>query len=494
MLCCAALAACSLAPPAAAQSSRGIQRLRGNIVKVYVTRQDYDYRQPWQNAAPQQTSGTGFIIGPGKILSNAHVVSNARFLEVKKDDDPRRYPARILHIGHDCDTALLTVDDDTFFKGIRPVRFATTLPELGHTVQVLGYPVGGERLSLTRGVVSRVDYALYAHSGADRHLILQVDAAINPGNSGGPVLDGDRVVGMAFQGLSMADNIGYAIPVPVLTHFLEDIATGRYNGYPELGAAVMELRNPAMRADLGLPATENGVVVHYLDPFGSARGYLHEGDVLLAIDDYDISSDGSILIDGMLMEYSEVLERKQRGDRIRMRVWRDRREHTLAIPLLDQDDPFVFRNEYDKPPPYSMHAGLIFAPLSRGVLRAASQALDTPAGQQLLYYLQYIKQDGHYRNREAVIVLTGRLPHAVNAYHDPFVYGIVESVNGQTVASLAGLDRAMMTPTDGFHHIRFTGMHDVLVLDAGATPVATAAIMRQYAIPQRARMDEENTP
>lgn len=48
----------------------------------------------------------------------------------------------------------------------------------------------------------------YAHSGA--HLLaVQIDAAINPGNSGGPALQGNEVVGVAFQNLRRGDNIGY---------------------------------------------------------------------------------------------------------------------------------------------------------------------------------------------------------------------------------------------------------------------------------------------
>ena len=41
----------------------------------------------------------------------------------------------------------------------------------------------------------------------------QIDAAINAGNSGGPALQDGKVVGIAFQALGVAENIGYIIPV-----------------------------------------------------------------------------------------------------------------------------------------------------------------------------------------------------------------------------------------------------------------------------------------
>ena len=43
--------------------------------------------------------------------------------------------------------------------------------------------------------------------------IEQIDAAINSGNSGGPALQDDKVIGIAFETLDNAENIGYIIPV-----------------------------------------------------------------------------------------------------------------------------------------------------------------------------------------------------------------------------------------------------------------------------------------
>jgi S1-C subfamily serine protease len=95
------------------------------------------------------------------------------------------------------------VDDPDFWKDAVELSFGA-LPRLQQEVFVAGYPVGGETLSLTGGVVSRLDFDSYAHS-TRQHLVCGVDAAINPGNSGGPVFSGDRVVGIAFQSLMGAE-------------------------------------------------------------------------------------------------------------------------------------------------------------------------------------------------------------------------------------------------------------------------------------------------
>ena len=48
-----------------------------------------------------------------------------------------------------------------------------------------GYPMGGDSLSITKGIVSRVVMTRYTHA-SNKLLGIQIDAAINPGNSGGP--------------------------------------------------------------------------------------------------------------------------------------------------------------------------------------------------------------------------------------------------------------------------------------------------------------------
>lgn len=79
-------------------------------------------------------------------------------------------------------------------------------------VVTYGYPAGGEQISYTRGVVSRIELQNYVHIGNRSLLAVQTDAAINPGNSGGPVIQDDRVVGVAFQGVPGLENAGFFIP------------------------------------------------------------------------------------------------------------------------------------------------------------------------------------------------------------------------------------------------------------------------------------------
>ncbi len=468
--------------PARGARSRFAPLLTG-VVKIYATFQSEDYAMPWQAGRPGSGTGTGFVIAKRRILTNAHVVSNARFLEVSRDGQPGRYLARVAFIAHDCDLAALTVDDPAFFEGLTPLELAKAIPVLNDEVTVLGYPTGGDRISVTRGVVSRIDYSGYSHSGVDQHLVLQVDAAINPGNSGGPILFNRRVVGLAFQGLAWADNIGYAIPLPVIHHFLEDIKDGTYNGYPELGAFFVPARNSALRRSLALPADESGVVLYYIDPFGGVNGMLQTGDVLLEIDGHDIANDGNIALNGNHVLFAELLERKQWGDEIAFRVWRDGADTKLAVPLTNPSDPFVFRNEYDRRPEYFVYAGLVFAPLNQNFLRTVGDNRSDPNSQQLFYYRTYAKQDDLVQDRDQFVVLIRRLPHSVNTYADDFMNGIVARVNGQQISTLRDIETAIASPQEGYHIVEFEGMKQTLVLDATEADRVGPSIMERYGLP-----------
>jgi len=458
--------------------------LRDSVVKIYSTYQRPDYSMPWQQRNPSSGSGSGFIIEKRRILTNAHVVSDTRFLQVQKNGDAKHYDAKVSFIAHDCDLAVLTVDDSSFFDGTKAMKFADKLPELNTEVTVLGYPTGGTRLSVTKGVVSRIDYSVYSHSDVDQHLVVQVDAAINPGNSGGPIIFNGKVVAVAFQELMYSENIGYGIPVPVIRHFLEDIADNKYDGYPELGVSWIETINPALHRDLNLSPKKTGIAINYIDPFGSAVGHLKTRDVLLSVDGLTIESDGTVVLNNNNVPFAELLERKQCGQSVVFKVWRDNAEIEVKVPLKPSTDAFIFRNIYDKLPEYCICAGLVFSPLTREYLDTLGKPSSSDSTiHNLIYYSEYAKIDGLNRNRDEFVVLIRQLPHPVNTYTHVFQNGIVTNVNGMHIRSLKDIKTAIEKPVKGFHVFRFAEMDDSLILDADAAKRADAEILLRYGVP-----------
>jgi hypothetical protein len=55
-----------------------------------------------------------------------------------------------------CVCTLQTVEEPEFWRGLSPVEFGP-LPRLQDQVTVLGFPSGGDTMSVTTGVVSRIE-------------------------------------------------------------------------------------------------------------------------------------------------------------------------------------------------------------------------------------------------------------------------------------------------------------------------------------------------
>lgn len=135
------------------------------VVKIYTTHCEPNYSLPWQMQRQTQSTSSGFVISGRRIITNAHSVEHFTVVSVKKRGSDRKFIAKVLAIGNECDLALLTVEDDDFWVDIEPLTFGS-LPELQASVIVVGYPIGGENISVTAGVVSRVEIQEYTHGAS----------------------------------------------------------------------------------------------------------------------------------------------------------------------------------------------------------------------------------------------------------------------------------------------------------------------------------------
>ncbi|RRT55532.1 hypothetical protein B296_00045116 [Ensete ventricosum] len=287
------LAVVSLDPPPRWDQVVRVVPSMDAVVKVFCVHTEPNFSLPWQRKRQYSSSSSGFIIGGRRVLTNAHSVEHYTQVKLKKRGSDTKYVATVLAIGTECDigkisrlsfmtphwlylfsllelvvpglqrlkkrtdsfgffltAAMLTVDNDEFWEGVSPVEFGS-LPALQDAVTVVGYPIGGDTISVTSGVVSRMEILSYVHGSTEllglqvwklklglvflsKASPFQIDAAINSGNSGGPAFnDKGKCVGIAFQSLKHEDveNIGYVIPTPVIMHFINDYEkSGEYTG------------------------------------------------------------------------------------------------------------------------------------------------------------------------------------------------------------------------------------------------------------------------
>ncbi len=459
------------------------------IVNIDVSTLVPDYREPWNSGQPSGGSGTGFLIGKNKFLTNAHVVSNATKVVIRTMNDPEPHPARITFMAHDCDLAVIEAENPAHFENLKPLEFGG-IPKLNTEVSAVGYPIGGERISVTRGVVSRIDFRPYSHTGVDNHLTIQVDAAINPGNSGGPVLQGGKVVGVAFQGFSgrVAQNVGYMIPVPVIQRFLKDTEDGHYDHYVDLAASDFAIENPAQIKALGLENNGHGVLIADVEPAGSVGGVLKQGDVLLAIDDSPVLNNGLIKVDGELVDMNEVVERKYAGGKVKLDFVRDRKPQSATV-TLKRFLPYVKLGlQYNQRPRFIVYAGLVFQPMDRNLMD--SHNIRDPLTSYVFdnYMTQKI-----YEERPEVIILTSVLPDEVNTYITGYQQSIVDEINGVTIKTLKDVKDALAKKDekDPFVKIKLLEKGRPLVLKREVADEAHPRIMKTYNISEDSNLGDE---
>jgi S1-C subfamily serine protease len=454
------------------------------LVRIVNYIQQPVWNAPRQFQRIQIASGTGFVIEGKQIMTNAHVISWSKNLVVFRYNDPRPFNARVVYRAHECDLALITVDDPAFFEGITPLTFGG-LPKVRSSVTTNGYPAGGTQISYTRGVVSRIEMQNYAHIGNKNFLAVQTDAAINLGNSGGPVLQEGKVVGVAFQGIKSLEGAGFFIPTPVVRHFLKDIEDGKYDGFPVAGISSRTLENPAYRRSLGLPMDGRGIAVNALLPIPSTQELLKFDDVILEVNGFPVSSDGTTIYEGNRVQMGVAFHELQQGEIAKLKVWRDQKEIVIPLPMTLYKGDEREGTQHDILPRYVVYGGLLFEPLSFDLIRSlGDNGSDT--SKTLSYELFYRRFETPEHPRIEPVVLVSTFSHSANAEMDTPLPELVESINNIPILHLDDLSKAFEKPVNGFHIIQFAN-HRIETFDAKALEKAHPEIMKNYQIPQAQR-------
>ncbi len=461
-------------------AAESLGALKRSVVKVMTVSDAPDYEQPWQTLGASPSTGSGAIVetpqGP-RILTNAHVVEDATFVEVRREDHEHKTVAEVVGYGEACDLALLSVDEPEFFADAKPIPIGS-LPSPGDPVSVLGFPIGGEQLSVTEGVVSRVELTVYVQN--ERNLLsLQIDAAINPGNSGGPVMLDRKLVGIAFQALEEAENIGYVISAPVVEHFLRDIESPPYDGFPDLGLTVQDLESSAHRKYLGLPRSRRGVLVTRVHYRSSCWKVLEPGDVLLKVDGEPIASDGTVQLEGgSRIGFQYVPSMRFVGDEIPLEIYREGKRSTQRVTLQPYR-PLVPARTASGRPTWFVYAGLLFVPLTRAWLETWGDTWRSRAPATLVSLYDHRVRTSH---TQEVVILQKVLADKVNRGYHELESVQVRTVQGRRVRKLSDLVRIVDATEDEFVVFE-TANRQRIVLDRSVATERAETILRRYGVP-----------
>lgn len=444
-----------------------------SIVQILTTFSTHNYAEPWMGPSTGGCSGSGLVIkdeGKIYILTNAHCVENSVRVRVRlANDRKKKYETTRKCVSYQCDLALLEVNDPEFENLVEPVQLGE-MTHLQQKVETIGFPMGGDEISITKGIVSRIEVQDYAMSDLNM-LQVQVDSAVNHGNSGGPVFSGGKVVGVAFQGIDGGNSLGYMIPIPIIKHFLTEALSNKpYRGFPVLPASFQCLENPNLREFYGMTSEQTGVRVMGVDKLCDAFGKLKRDDILLEIDSMPVSNEGTVDIDGVgkVLDMVHVTHMKYIGDTVDLKVLRKNPETSLFeihninvvldhVPLETEKVP---QTEHDKLPTYYIASGISFVPLSRN-------HMDDGDGEFENMYLWeegcLLAEASKKTPDEQVVVINDILDCAETEGYDSFKNTVITSINGKPINNIYDVVTAIEGNKNKMHEINTFKKNTIVV-------------------------------
>ncbi len=277
-----------------------------------------DYGTPQK----RQTSalGSGFIIDEkGIVITNNHVIQGAEDVFVRVNGE-KNIKAKVIGADPGMDLAVLQIESD---KKFTPVKFGDSdTARIGDWVIAIGNPfgLGG---TVTAGIISARNRSIGLSRYED---YIQTDASINQGNSGGPLfnMDGDVVgINTAILGQSGSIGIGFAIPSnsaqKVISQLIEFGETKR--GW--LGVRIQTVTKDIADVEK-LDEPRGALVASVAENSPSDKGGIKAGDIILEFDGKKINE---------MSELPRIVAETEVGKKVKLKVWRNKREITKEIIL-----------------------------------------------------------------------------------------------------------------------------------------------------------------
>jgi S1-C subfamily serine protease len=463
---------------AAASAADTAPSIENSVVKVFATMRYPDAFKPWTKQAPTEITASGVVIEGKRILTNAHVVLYASQVQVQANAQGDKLPATVVAVAPGIDLAVLQLDDPSFFDTHPPVARAGKLPQIKDAVLAYGFPTGGNSLSITKGIVSRIEFVAYNYPVSG--LRIQIDAAINPGNSGGPAIAGDKMVGLAFSKAGGdTQNIGYIIPNEEVELFLKDIADGHYDGKPAMYDELQTLENPALREYLKLDKSIEGMVVHRPDKTDASYP-LKEWDVLTRIGDIPIDNQGMIKLDrDVRVSFAYQIQHLANNGKVPMTLVRAGKTLQIQLPV-SAEHPTLLSDLRGSYPSYFIYGPLVFSTATWQFVANFEKNVN------LMRMLGAVKNPLVTRaldppdaeTEELVVISSPFFPHKLANGYSNAAGSVVQSINGTHVRSLKHLVAVLRDLKDPFVTIEFDQKgNEALVFSRTAMLAATDEIL-----------------
>lgn len=292
-----------------------------------------------RNSSTVSAEGSGVIISSdGYILTNNHVIdsssssSNSYYevgeaakIQVYLYNDDTPYDAKIIGTDEQTDLAVIKINKSDLVAA--ELGDSDTV-QVGEWCMTIGNPLG-MKSTVCQGSISALNREITDSEGKT-YSVLQTDAAINEGNSGGALVNSKgQVIGINTLKASGegVEGLGFAIPINSTKTIYNDLIQYNKVKRPYIGITGSDVTEKTIKAnptfDLKL-----GAYVRSIDDFSPAeKAGLKIGDIIVAADGQKVES---------MDDLNKVKNSHKIGDKISLTIYRDGKESTVELTLVEQ--------------------------------------------------------------------------------------------------------------------------------------------------------------
>ncbi|MHC4435303.1 MAG: PDZ domain-containing protein, partial [Planctomycetota bacterium] len=415
----AVVAGLVFAPCAAGAAARIdlTEEMKDSIVFLETSAHGYDLSEPWKHRGLSQNWACGCAVGPYEVLTTAENVVNLAFAKALRYGQNEFVGAELVVVDYRINLCLIRLDPDQLSKPLKPLTFVAEYPK---GAELDSYWLSADsRLFTGRGHLDRASVELTRTSHGQRLRYVIANTSQRTGK-GEVYCAGRSPIGIACW--SSRDKEAGVIPAETINAFLEAVRRGDYKGFGEVGFAISELLDPAMRSFLKMPASLGGGTyvadVYNLgtgsDPAlarGQATpakaGVLKKGDVILRIDGHGLDPHGRFKHDKYeWLSFDHLITGKAVGESVLFDIWREGRKEKIQakVKSFEASEMLVPFHEFDRQPEYVVTAGFVLQKLTVEYMKEFGDDLAGEAPSHLYHYYRDLAFKPTDERRDVVIL------------------------------------------------------------------------------------------
>ncbi len=331
------------------------KNIYNSVVRIRSMSTSLNWVFPYKND-DQPSVGTGFFINDeGFILTCSHVTENSIKIWITvPETGNKEYECKLISVFPELDISIIKADFKN--KGFLQLGDSDHLIT-GQEVLAIGYPLGQDKLKITKGIIS----------GRDDDFI-QTDTALNPGNSGGPLVDKNhKVIGINRAIIVNAENIGFATPIFFFHKFKDQLFKEKIIYNCSLGLLLEETGEFLLEYYGCKDICHQGVYVKDIISRKSlSKSKIEKGDVLCKLNNYNIDFKGECKVSWYdeRMPIKTIINRFQKNEKVKITFWSNQKKKLIEEDhiLLTTNELYPIRKMFPiiEPIDYEIFAGCIF--------------------------------------------------------------------------------------------------------------------------------------